>query len=59
MTKKEITIFIEEMEIIGDDWTPEQVKDVYGDYTLDEALVERKASVGTFFDTIGKVVNRK
>lgn len=58
MTNKEIAIFIEEMESIGDEWTPEQVKDVYGEYTLDEALADRKASVGTLFDIIGKVLNR-
>ena len=50
--------FIEEMESIGDEWTPEQVEDVYGDSSLDEALADRKASLGTFFDIIGKVINR-
>lgn len=58
MKKNDINIFIEEMEAIGDEWTPEQVEDVYGDYSLDEALADRKASVGTFFDIIGKVLNR-
>ena len=58
MKKNDINIFIEEMEAIGDEWTPEQVEDVYGDYSLDEALADRKGSVGTFFDIIGKVLNR-
>ena len=58
MKKKDIAIFIEEMEAIGDEWTPEQVKDVYGESTLDEALADRKSSLGTFFDIIGKVINR-
>ena len=35
MKKKDIDTFIEEMESIGDEWTPEQVEDVYGDSTLE------------------------
>lgn len=57
MKKKDIDAFIEEMESIGDEWTPEQVEDVYGDLSLDEALADRKSSVGTFFDIIHKVIN--
>ena len=30
MNKKDIEVFIEEMKTIGDEWTPEQVEDVYG-----------------------------
>lgn len=58
MKKSDVRTFIEEMEEIGDVWTEEQVEDVYGDSTLEEALADRKASVGTFFDIIGKVLNR-
>lgn len=58
MKKKDIETFIEEMESIGDKWTPEQVEDVYGDSTLDEALKDRKSALGTFFDIVGKVINR-
>ena len=57
MNKKEIDIFIEEMKSIGDEWTPEQVKDVYGDYSLEDAIADRKSSIGIFFDIIGKVIN--
>lgn len=57
MNKKDINVFIEEMETIGDMWTIEQVEDVYGDSTLEEALADRKSSLGTFFDIIGKVIN--
>ena len=57
MKEKEIAEFIEEMETIGDVWTPEQVKDVYGDTSLDDALADRKASIGTFFDILGKAIN--
>ena len=59
MKKKDINTFIEEMEEIGDEWTPEQVENVYGNSTLEEALADRKAAVGTFFNIIGKVINRK
>lgn len=57
MKKRDIQTFIEEMERIGDIWTPEQVEDVYGDFSLEDALADRKSSVGTFFDIIGKVIN--
>lgn len=59
MKKNDIDAFIEEMEEIGDIWTPEQVEDVYGDSTLEEALADRKSAMGVFFDIIGKVINRK
>ena len=58
MKKKEISTFIEEMESIGDEWTPEQDEEVYGDSSLEEALSDRKASLSKFFDIIGKVINR-
>ena len=58
MKKKDIATFIDEMETIGDEWTPEQVEDVYGNSSLDEALADRKASIGTFFDIISKVINK-
>ena len=58
MTEQEKQAFIEEMEAIGDEWTLEQVEDVYGDSSLEEALTDRKTSVGTFFDIINKVINK-
>ena len=57
MTKHEILEFIEEMEYIGDIWTEEQVQDVYGDMSLSDALHDRKSSINTLFDIIGKVIN--
>ena len=58
MNKKDIQEFIEEMNSIGDEWTPEQVEDVYGNSTLYEALADRKSIVGAFFDGIRKVINK-
>lgn len=58
MKKSEINQFIEEMEEIGDVWEPEDVERVYGNDTLKDALDSRKADLGTFFDIIGKVLNR-
>ena len=46
------------MESIGDEWTPEQVEAVYGNFTLEEAIEDRKSSINTFFDIIGTVINR-
>lgn len=59
MKKKDINAFIEEMEEIGDVWTPKEVEDVYGDSSLEDALADRKSSMGMFFDIIGKVINSK
>lgn len=56
MTKSEAEIFIDEMESIGDVWTVEQVMDVYGNVTLEMALKDRKASVGTFMNIISAVI---
>lgn len=49
-----VAIFTEEMGAIGCDWTLEQGENVYGDYTLDETLADRKSSIGSFFDIIEK-----
>lgn len=59
MNKKEIDIFIEEMKNIGDVWKSEDVKRVYGKLKLEDALSDRKSVLGSFFDIIGKVINRK
>lgn len=58
MKKSEIAEFIESMEEIGDNWTEEQVEDVYVDMSLKEALADRKASVGRMIDIIGKIINK-
>ena len=58
MNKSEISIFIEEMKSIGDEWTEEQVQDTYGNVTLEEALADRKASVEMFFNIISTVINK-
>ena len=44
MTTEEINTFIETMEEFGDPWTVDQVKDVYGDNSLEEAITDRKAT---------------
>lgn len=38
MTETEIQMFIETMEELGDEWTPEEVKRVYGGYTYEDAI---------------------
>lgn len=58
MNSTEINTFIEEMEQIGDAWTREQVKDVYGDYTLEDALADRKASVSMLLKSIAQTTTR-
>lgn len=57
MTKTEINTFIETMEEFGDIWTADQVQDVYGNSTLEEAIADRKSSHDKLADLIGKVIN--
>ena len=57
MNKQDIQAFIEEMESIGDIWTDSEVEDVYGNSTLQDALADRKASLGMFFDNIQKIIH--
>ena len=59
MKKTDVAIFIEEMEALGDKWTPEEVENVYGGSTLEEALADRKVSVEMVFDIIGKIINKE
>lgn len=56
MTKSEINIFIETMKQIGDEWTPDQVQEIYGNKTLDEALSSRKKQVSTFLNALGQAI---
>lgn len=58
MEKSDITIFIEEMEEIGDEWELEDVERVYGEYSLYDALQDGKTSLGSMFNIIGKAINR-
>ena len=46
------------MEEFGDIWTVEQVKDVYGKKTLEEAIADRQSSHAKFADIIRTVINR-
>ena len=57
MTKNEIYEFIEEMESMGDSWTYEQAKDVYGNKTLDDAFASRRTAITHFNNIIGTVLN--
>lgn len=56
MTKTETRTFIETMSEVGDEWTPEQVEEIYGDMTLDEALSSRQSQVSTFLDALGRAI---
>lgn len=58
MTKTEINTFIETMEEFGDVWTTDQVEEVYGNNTLNEAIADRRSSHEKMADLIGKVINR-
>lgn len=53
MTDAEIRTFIETMEEFGDEWDYEQVKDCYGDDSLEDAIAHRKMS----FDVLGNITS--
>lgn len=58
MTTEEINTFIKTMDEFGDHWTVDQVKDVYGDKSLEEAINDRKAIHAQFGSIIGTLLNR-
>ena len=58
MNDIEINTFIERMEEIGDIWQIDDVKRVYGDKSLEEALNDRMADMNTFGNIIAAVLNR-
>ena len=58
MNKVEIDTFIETTGEFGDVWTVEQVHDVYGDKSLDEALTDRRASYEHISNIIGNSINK-
>lgn len=58
MNKVEIDTFIETTGEFGDVWTVEQVRDVYGDKSLDEALADRRASYEHISNIIGNSIDK-
>lgn len=52
MNKQEINTFIETMKKIGDIWTPEQVNELFGSISLEDALKERQSHIEKFVNTI-------
>lgn len=58
MTDKEIYQFIENVGEFGDEWTYEQVKDVYGNMTLKEALSTRRKDHEKWTNIVETLLNR-
>ena len=58
MTKSETLIFIEMFKGIGDIWTVNQVMDAYGDFSLEDTIADRKASLSHLADIAETVLNR-
>ena len=55
MTQFEIDIFIDTMESFNDIQEPEDVKRVYGNMTLDEAIADRKNDIASFGNILGTI----
>ena len=58
MNKQEINEFIEKMKEVGDVWTEEQVNDMYGDSSFEDALADRLSSLDHMSDIINKAINK-
>lgn len=58
MNQKDAHLFIDEMKSIGDDWTIDQVMDIYGHTSLAVALSDRKNSIKMLSNILDKVINR-
>lgn len=58
MNQKDAQLFIDEMKSIGDDWTIDQVMDIYGHTSLSIALSDRKSSINMLSNILDKVINR-
>lgn len=58
MNEQDIKTFIECMEESGDIWDESDVRRVYGNNTLEEALQNRKNELLWFANNIDKVINR-
>ena len=57
MKKSEINEFIERTEEFGDEWTQEQVEEVYGDRSLEDALADRRSLWGQHAANISALLN--
>lgn len=57
MNRCDMNYFIEEMAAIGDYWTVEEVKDVYGRKSLEDALNERKSVVDSFLQNLALLMS--
>ena len=54
MKKEEMSIFIDEMEDLGDEWTVEELEETsYCKMSLERAIQERKSALGNMNDIIG------
>ena len=54
MKKEEMSIFIDEMEDLGDEWTVEELEGLsYSKMSLERAIQERKSALGKMNDIIG------
>lgn len=58
MTNSEIRIFIKEMGKLGDVWEVADVKRVYGDRSLEDALQDRIGDMQAFVNIIDTILNR-
>ena len=58
MNKQEIQEFINRMEEIGDVWKKADVKRVYGDKSLADALKDRMGIINSFGHIIERILNR-
>ncbi len=57
MSNNDIMIFIEKMNVYGDEWDFRSVQEVYGAVSLEAALAHRKAGFKLLDDIMRKIVD--
>lgn len=57
MTKEERQYFIDRMEEIGDEWEDDDVKRVYGEMSLQDALDDRMKDMQFFGNIVDAIIN--
>jgi len=58
MTKQEREEFVERMEEFGDIWEDKDVKRVYGNWSLEDALKDRMIAMQYFANIMNAIINR-
>lgn len=57
MTDNEISMFIDAMNDLSDKWRHEEVKKIYSNYSLSDAITERTKSMTVHLNNLTALIN--